>query len=124
MTNKAISVLKEKKAEIENEIKEKKLQIERLEKDLMDIDEGILNLLGNKDETISDSEGSYKSSKTISQVLKEDDRSMNLTEITRRVVEDKKLDLKRNAVGAALNRLVKKGMVRRYETKPTTWSIP
>ncbi|MYK43647.1 MAG: hypothetical protein F4039_06145 [Gammaproteobacteria bacterium] len=124
MTNMAISVLKEKKAEIEKEIQDKKLLINNLEKGLGEIEGALLNLVEENSKIITDSNSPLSSSKVISQVLKEENNPMDLTEITRRVVEDKNLELKRNAVGAALHRLVKKGLVKRYETKPTTWSIP
>lgn len=121
MTNMAILLLKEKVAEIDKGIQEQKLQRDDFEKSIE-----ILALAEKEkvNKIVSDSDNSHKSSKTIFQILKEENSTMNLTEITRRVVEDKNLDLKRNAVGAALHRLVKKGLVKRYETKPTTWSIP
>lgn len=121
MTNMAISVLKEKITEIDKEIREQELQRIDLEKSIEIL---ALSKKVKVNKIVVDSVNSHKSSKTISKVLEEENRPMNLTEITKKVVEDKKLHLKRNAVGAALNRLVKKGQVKRYETKPTTWSIP
>lgn len=123
MTNVAISVLKEKKSEFEKEIQENRLRIEYLEKGIQDINDH-LDLAENEGKTTDDLNTPHKSSKTISQVLEEGNRSMNLTEITEQVVEVKMLDINRNAVGAALRRLEKKGRIKRHQTKPTTWSTP